>query len=335
MAFTQEGPQSPEAKAKVLDSAMAALGKQFDDKNLITRMGSRELVPIDVIPLNVFPIDMKVIGVGGVPRGRITEIFGPEGSGKTTFCLQAVASAQKLGGVAAYVDAEHALDPIYARTLGVDMDNLLISQPDYGEQALEVVDAMINTGAIDIIVIDSVAALVPKAELDGEMSDQNVGLHARLMSKAMRKLAGSIRRTNTAVIFVNQIREKIGVMFGSPETTTGGRALKFYASLRLDIRRIGQIKDGEVIIGNRTKIKAVKNKLASPYKETEIDLLYGQGIDGVGAIIDEAKGRKIIEASGAWLSYKNERIGQGRNNAIAFLKENPELLERIKDEVLA
>ncbi len=273
------------------------------------------------------------LGVGGLPRGRVIEVFGPESSGKTTMALQAIAQAQKLGGAAAFIDAEHALDPIYARKLGVDIDNLLVSQPDTGEQALEITAGLIQCGAIDVVVIDSVAALVPRAELEGEMGDSHMGLHARLMSQALRKLTGAVSRTNTCLIFINQIREKIGVMFGSPETTTGGRALKFYCSVRVDIRRTGAIKDGEAIVGNRTRAKIVKNKVASPFREAEFDILYGEGASREGDLIDLGVAKNVVEKSGSWFSYKGERIGQGRDNARTFLKEHPETAQRLDDEL--
>jgi recombination protein RecA len=273
------------------------------------------------------------LGIGGFPRGRISEIFGPESSGKTTVALQVVAEAQKVGGMAAYIDVEHALDPAYARKLGVDVDNLLVSQPDYGEQALEITNALITSGSIDVLVVDSVAALVPKAELDGEMGDSFMGVHARLMSQAMRKLTGIVSKSNTCLIFINQIREKIGVMFGNPETTTGGRALKFYSSIRADIRRIAAIKDGETVTGNRTKIKIVKNKMAPPFREAEFDIIYGEGISKEGDLIDLGAAQNLVEKSGAWYSYKGERIGQGRENARQFLKDNPEVRKKLDLEL--
>jgi recombination protein RecA len=273
------------------------------------------------------------LGIGGFPRGRISEIFGPESSGKTTIALQVVAEAQKAGGMAAYIDVEHALDPAYARKLGVDVDNLLVSQPDYGEQALEITNALITSGSIDVLVVDSVAALVPKAELDGEMGDSFMGVHARLMSQAMRKLTGIVSKSNTCLIFINQIREKIGVMFGNPETTTGGRALKFYSSIRADIRRIAAIKDGDVVTGNRTKVKIVKNKMAPPFREAEFDIIYGEGISKEGDLIDLGVAQNLVEKSGAWYSYKGERIGQGRENARQFLKDNPEVFKKLDTEL--
>jgi recombination protein RecA len=273
------------------------------------------------------------LGIGGFPRGRIAEIFGPESSGKTTIALQVVAEAQKAGGMAAFIDVEHALDPAYARKLGVDVDNLLVSQPDYGEQALEITNALIQSNSIDVLVVDSVAALVPKAELDGEMGDSFVGVHARLMSQAMRKLTGICARSNTSLIFINQIREKIGVMFGSPETTTGGRALKFYSSVRCDIRRIAAIKDGEAVVGNRTKVKVVKNKMAPPFREAEFDIMYGEGISKEGDLLDLGAAHNIVEKSGAWYSFRGERIGQGRENARQFLKDNPEIKAKVDIEL--
>jgi len=273
------------------------------------------------------------LGVGGVPRGRVIEIFGPEASGKTTIALQVIAEAQRNGGMAAFVDAEHALDPIYAKKLGVDVDNLLVSQPDYGEQALEIAEALVRSGAIDVLVVDSVAALVPKAELDGEMGDSHVGLQARLMSQALRKLTGIVSKSRTCFIFINQIREKIGVMFGNPETTTGGRALKFYSSVRIDIRRIGAIKDGDVVVGSRTKVKIVKNKTAAPFREAEFDIVYGEGISHEGDLIDLAVNLNLVEKSGSWYSYKSDRIGQGRENAKQFLKENSDIREKLEAEV--
>jgi recombination protein RecA len=271
--------------------------------------------------------------VGGFPRGRVVEIFGPESSGKTTIALQVIAEAQKTGGMAAFVDAEHALDPVYAKKLGVDVDNLLVSQPDYGEQALEITEALVRSGAIDVLVVDSVAALVPKAELDGEMGDSHVGLQARLMSQALRKLTGTVSKSRTCLVFINQIREKIGVMFGNPETTTGGRALKFYSSVRIDIRRIAAIKDGDVVVGSRTRVKVVKNKVAAPFRESEFDIMYGEGISREGDMLDLAVNNNIVEKSGAWFSYKTERIGQGRENSKQFLKENKDITAKIEAEV--
>jgi recombination protein RecA len=285
-----------------------------------------------VISTGSISID-AALGVGGVPRGRVIEIFGPESSGKTTIALQIIAQAQQTGGAAAFIDAEHALDPGYARKLGVDVENLLVSQPDCGEQALEITGALIASGAIDVVVVDSVAALVPKAELEGEMGDSHMGLQARLMSQALRKLTGGVSKTNTCLVFINQIREKIGVMFGSPETTTGGRALKFYASIRLDIRRIAAIKDGDTVIGNRTRVKVVKNKVAAPFREAEFDILYGQGASREGDVLDLGVTRNVVEKSGSWFSYRGQRIGQGRDSARQFLKENPEVMSKIDSEL--
>jgi recombination protein RecA len=317
---------------KAIETALSQLEKQFG-KGSIMRLGAKEaIVPISVISTGSISFD-AALGVGGVPRGRVVEIFGPESSGKTTITLQIIAEAQKAGGLAAFVDAEHALDPIYAKKLGVDVDNLLVSQPDYGEQALEIVDALVRSGAIDVLVVDSVAALVPKAEIDGEMGDSHVGLQARLMSQALRKLTGTVAKSRTCLIFINQIREKIGVMFGNPETTTGGRALKFYSSVRIDIRRIGAVKDGESVVGSRTKTKIVKNKVAAPFREAEFDILYGEGISREGDVLDLAVLQNIVEKSGAWYSYSGERIGQGRENVRSFLKENKDIFGRIDTEL--
>lgn len=319
-------------RTRALQAALGNIEKQFG-KGSILRLGSREaVVPVEAISTGSISVDYA-LGVGGFPRGRICEIFGPESSGKTTIALQAVAGAQRRGGVAAFIDVEHALDPIYAGKLGVDVDNLLVSQPDYAEQALEITSALIGSNSVDILVVDSVAALVPKAELDGEMGDSFVGVHARLMSQAMRKLTGIVAKSKTCLIFINQIREKIGVMFGSPETTTGGRALKFYSSIRVDIRRIAAIKDGENVIGNRTKVKVVKNKCAPPFREAEFDILYGEGISREGDLLDLATAQNIVEKSGSWYSYGGERIGQGRENARQFLKDNPEQLAKLDTEV--
>ncbi len=318
-------------RRKAIDIALAQMDKQFG-KGAVLRLGSSAVVPVQVISSGSISID-TALGVGGFPRGRVIEVFGPESSGKTTICLQVIAQAQKLGGTAAFIDAEHALDPGYARKLGVDVEGLLVSQPDSGEQALEITAALVASGAVDVVVVDSVAALVPKAELDGEMGDSHMGLHARLMSQALRKLTGVVSRTNTCLIFINQIREKIGVMFGSPETTTGGRALKFYSSVRIDIRRIGPLKDGDVIIGNRTKVKVVKNKVAPPFREAEFDILYGEGTSREGDLLDSAVTRNVIEKAGSWFSYKGERIGQGRENARQFLKTHPEVLVRLDTEM--
>jgi len=319
-------------KARAIDLALSQIEKQFG-KGSIMRLGSKEaIVPISVISTGAISFD-SALGVGGFPRGRVVEVFGPESSGKTTITLQVIAEAQKTGGMAAFVDAEHALDPVYAKKLGVDVDNLLVSQPDYGEQALEITEALVRSGAIDVLVVDSVAALVPKAELDGEMGDSHVGLQARLMSQALRKLTGTVSKSRTCLIFINQIREKIGVMFGNPETTTGGRALKFYSSVRVDIRRIAAIKEGDVVVGSRTKVKVVKNKVAAPFREAEFDIMYGEGISREGDMLDLAANNNIVEKSGSWFSYKNERIGQGRENAKAFLKENKDIAAKIEAEV--
>src|SRR5262249_31889130 len=319
-------------RSKAIDLALSQIEKQFG-KGSIMRLGSKEaIVPISVIPTGAISFD-AALGVGGFPRGRVVEIFGPESSGKTTIALQVIAEAQKTGGMAAFVDAEHALDPQYAKKLGVDVDNLLVSQPDYGEQALEIAEALVRSNAIDVLVVDSVAALVPKAELDGEMGDSHVGLQARLMSQAMRKLTGIVSKSRTCLIFINQIREKIGVMFGNPETTTGGRALKFYSSVRIDIRRIAAIKEGDIVTGSRTRVKVVKNKVAAPFREAEFDILYGEGISREGDLLDIAVNHNVLEKSGAWFSYKGERIGQGRENARAFLKENKDTAAKLEGEV--
>src|SRR5271170_2524290 len=308
-------------RTRALDLALSQIEKQFG-KGSIMRLGAKDaIVPISVISTGSISFD-AALGVGGIPRGRVTEIFGPESSGKTTITLQIIAEAQKAGGLAAFVDAEHALDPVYARKLGVDTDNLLISQPDYGEQALEITEALVRSGAIDVLVVDSVAALVPKAELDGEMGDSHVGLQARLMSQALRKLTAIVAKSHTCLVFINQIREKIGVMFGNPETTTGGRALKFYSSVRIDIRRIGAIKDGDAVVGSRTRVKIVKNKTAAPFREAEFDMMYGEGISKEGDLLDLAANMNMVEKSGSWFSYKSDRIGQGRENAKQFLKTN-------------
>ncbi len=307
------------------------MDKQFG-RGTVLRLGSRNILPVSVIPSGSISLD-AALGVGGFPRGRVIEIFGPESSGKTTLALHIIAETQKLGGAAAFIDAEHALDPAYARNLGVDVDNLIVSQPDCGEQALEITGAMIGTGAVDVVVVDSVAALVPKAELEGEMGDCHVGLHARLMSQALRKLTGSVSRTNATMIFINQVREKIGVMFGNPETTTGGRALKFYSSVRIEVRRSTAIKEGEVVVGNRTKIKVVKNKVASPFRETEVDILYGHGISKEGDLIDTGVAQGLVEKSGSWFSLGSERIGQGRENARTYLKEHGEARDRLEAEL--
>jgi len=319
-------------RLRALQATLAQIEKQFG-KGSIVRLGSKEaIIPIATISTGSISVDWA-LGVGGFPRGRISEIFGPESSGKTTVALQVVAQAQKNGGVAAFIDVEHALDPNYARALGVDVDNLLVSQPDFAEQALEITNSLIASSAVDVLVLDSVAALVPKAELDGEMGDSFMGVQARLMSQAMRKLTGVVSKSKTCLIFINQIREKIGVMFGSPETTTGGRALKFYSSVRADIRRLAAIKDGDVVIGNRTKVKIVKNKLAAPFREAEFDILYGQGISKEGDLVDLSVQHNIIEKSGSWYGYSGERIGQGRENAKQFLRDNPETFAKLDREV--
>jgi recombination protein RecA len=319
-------------RGKAIELAVSQIEKQFG-KGSIMRLGSKEaIVPISVISTGAISFD-AALGVGGFPRGRVVEVFGPESSGKTTITLQVIAEAQKTGGMAAFVDAEHALDPGYAKKLGVDVDNLLVSQPDYGEQALEITEALVRSNAIDVLVVDSVAALVPKAELDGEMGDSHMGLQARLMSQALRKLTGTVSKSRTCLIFINQIREKIGVMFGNPETTTGGRALKFYSSVRVDIRRIAAIKDGDVVTGSRTRVKVVKNKVAAPFREAEFDILYGEGISREGDLIDIAVNNNILEKSGSWFSYKGERIGQGRENARQFLKDNKDTMAKLDTEV--
>jgi recombination protein RecA len=315
------------ARQRAIDAALSQMDKQFG-KGSVLRLGSRAVLPVTVISSGSISVD-TALGVGGFPRGRVIEVFGPESSGKTTMALQVIAQAQKAGGAAAFIDAEHALDAGYARKLGVDVDNLLVSQPDYGEQALEIVGALIGSGGIDIAVVDSVAALVPKAELDGEMGDSHMGLHARLMSQALRKLTGTVARTNTLLVFINQVREKIGVVFGNPETTTGGRALKFYSSVRVEVRRMGAIKDGEKVVGNRTKVKIVKNKVAAPFREAEVDILYGVGISREGDLLDLGVTQQLVEKSGSWYSYSGERIGQGRETARAFLVENPAVADRL------
>jgi len=319
-------------KTKNLDLAISQIEKQYG-KGSIMRLGNKDvLVPVSVIPTGSISID-SALGVGGFPRGRVIEVYGPESGGKTTLTLHVIAEAQKLGGQAAFIDAEHALDPVYARKLGVDVDNMLVSQPDNGEQALEIAEALIRSNAVDIIVVDSVAALVPRAELEGDMGDAQMGLQARLMSQALRKLTGIVAKSRTCLIFINQIREKIGVMFGNPETTTGGRALKFYSSVRIDIRRIAAIKEGDVVTGSRTRVKVVKNKVAAPFREAEFDILYGEGISREGDLLDLAVNSNILEKSGSWFSYKGERIGQGRENARAFLKENKDTLAKLDTEV--
>jgi recombination protein RecA len=321
-------------KQKALDSALAQIERQFGKGSIMRMGGDQPVAEIEATSTGSLGLDIA-LGIGGLPKGRIIEIYGPESSGKTTLALHAIAEEQKKGGVCAFVDAEHALDIQYARKLGVDLDDLLVSQPDTGEQALEIVDTLVRSGAVSVVVVDSVAALTPKAELEGDMGDSAVGLHARLMSQAMRKLTGSISRTNCMVIFINQIRMKIGVMFGSPETTTGGHALKFYASVRLDIRRIGAIKDREEVVGNTTRVKVVKNKVAPPFKQVEFDIMYGEGISKTGELLDIGVKAGVVEKSGAWYSYNDERIGQGRENAKAFLKSNPSVALSIEDKIRA
>jgi len=318
-------------RQKALEAALSQIDRAFG-KGSAMKLGSREKIEIEAISSGSLGLDIA-LGIGGLPRGRIVEIYGPESSGKTTLALHAIAEAQKAGGTAAFVDAEHALDPVYAKKLGVDIDELIVSQPDTGEQALEIVDTLVRSNAIDVLVVDSVAALVPRAEIEGEMGDSHVGLQARLMSQALRKLTGSISRSRCLVIFINQVRMKIGVMYGNPETTTGGNALKFYASVRLDIRRTGQIKDRDDIIGNTTRVKVVKNKVAPPFKQVEFDIMYGEGVSKIGEILDLGVKAGIVEKSGSWFSYDSVRIGQGRENAKTFLKENPELMERLEQAI--
>src|SRR6476660_6235459 len=318
-------------RARTLTATLGQIEKQFG-KGSVIRLGGQAVQAVPAISTGSISVDFA-LGIGGFPRGRISEIFGPESSGKTTVALQVVAEAQKVGGMAAYIDVEHALDPAYARKLGVDVDNLLVSQPDYGEQALEITSHLISSGQIDVLVVDSVAALVPKSELDGEMGDSHMGLQARLMSQALRKLTGAVNKSRTCLVFINQIREKIGVMFGNPETTTGGRALKFYSSVRLDIRRIAAIKDGDVVVGNRTKVKVVKNKVAAPFREAEFDIMYGEGISREGDLLDLGVAKEIVEKSGAWFSYKGERIGQGRENVKQFLRDNKDLTAKLEAEL--
>ena len=318
-------------KRKALEIAMSQIEKQFG-KGSVMKLGEYKAMEIEAIPTGSLGLDIA-LGIGGVPRGRIIEIFGPESSGKTTLALHIIAEAQKMNGEAAFIDAEHALDPVYAKHLGVDIDNLIVSQPDTGEQALEITESLVRSGALDVIVVDSVAALVPKAEIDGDMGDSHMGLQARLMSQALRKLAGAINKSKTVIIFINQLREKIGVMFGNPETTTGGRALKFYSSVRLDIRKIENIKQDGEVVGNRARVKVIKNKVAPPFREAEFDIVYGKGISKEGNILDMAVNLDIIEKSGSWFSYNGEKIGQGRENAKQYLKDNPEIMNSVEKKV--
>ena len=318
-------------KKKALEAALGQIEKQFG-KGSIMKLGEYKEMNVEAIPTGALSLDIA-LGIGGIPRGRIIEIYGPESSGKTTLALHAIAETQKMGGEAAFIDAEHALDPVYAKHLGVDIDNLIVSQPDTGEQALEIVEALTRSGAVDIIVVDSVAALVPKAEIDGDMGDSHVGLQARLMSQALRKLAGVVNKSKTVIVFINQLREKVGVLFGNPETTTGGRALKFYASVRLDIRKIENIKQDGEVIGNRARVKVVKNKVAPPFREAEFDIIYGKGISKVGNILDIAVNLDIINKSGAWFSYNGEKIGQGRENAKLYLEENPKVMQEVEEKI--
>ncbi|WP_333838926.1 recombinase RecA [Novosphingobium sp.] len=333
LKLIQEGKDKDMDRQKALDAALAQIDRAFG-KGSVMKLGSKETMQIEAIPTGSLGLDIA-LGIGGLPRGRIIEIYGPESSGKTTLALHAIAEAQKTGGTAAFVDAEHALDPVYAKKLGVNIDELIVSQPDTGEQALEIVDTLVRSNAIDILVVDSVAALVPRAEIEGEMGDSHVGLQARLMSQALRKLTGSISRSRCMVIFINQVRMKIGVMYGNPETTTGGNALKFYASVRLDIRRTGQIKDRDEITGNATRVKVVKNKVAPPFKQVEFDIMYGEGISKIGEILDLGVKAGLVEKSGAWFSYDSVRIGQGRENAKNFLRENHELRDRLEAAIRA
>ena len=319
-------------KSKQLEAALGQIERQFGS-GTVMRMGEKRIEKIPAISTGSLGLDLA-LGIGGLPRGRVVEIYGPESSGKTTLALEVIAQCQKLGGTAAFIDAEHALDPIYAEKLGVDIEELLISQPDTGEQALEVTDIMVHSGGIEVLVIDSVAALVPKAEIEGEMGDSHIGLQARLMSQALRKLTGNVKKSNTLVIFINQIRYKIGVMFGSPETTSGGNALKFYASVRLDIRRIGTVKEGDEVVGNETRVKVVKNKVAPPFKQAEFQIIYNKGINRLGELIDRGSDLGIIEKSGAWYSLEGEKIGQGKANAVEFLEENPKIAEKIEKQIL-
>jgi recombination protein RecA len=318
-------------RARMIQQTLAQMDKQFG-KGAVLQLGSRNAQAVSAISTGSISVD-AALGVGGFPRGRVTEIFGPESSGKTTLALQVIAEAQAAGGVAAFIDAEHALDPVYARKLGVDVDSLLVSQPDHGEQALEITSALISSGIIDVVVVDSVAALVPKAELEGEMGDSFMGLHARLMSQALRKVTGAVSRAGACLIFINQVREKIGVVFGNPETTTGGRALKFYSSVRVEVRRMAALKDGETVIGNRTRIKVVKNKVASPFREAEVDILYGEGISREGDLLDLGAAQGVVEKSGSWFSFAGERLGQGRENARLFLKEHADVRRKIEAAV--
>ena len=320
-------------KMRALEAALGQIEKQFG-KGSIMKLGDFQAMNVDAIPTGALSLDIA-LGIGGIPRGRIVEVYGPESSGKTTLALHMIAEAQKLGGEAAFIDAEHALDPVYAKHLGVDIDNLIVSQPDTGEQALEIAEALVRSGALDVIVIDSVAALVPKAEIDGDMGDANVGLQARLMSQALRKLAGAISKSKSVIIFINQLREKVGVMFGNPETTAGGRALKYYASVRMDIRRIESIKQDGEVVGNRTRVKVVKNKVAPPFREAEFDIVYGKGISKEGNILDIAVNLDIVEKSGSWFSYNGERIGQGRENVKKYLADNPEIAKEIEEKIRA
>ena len=318
-------------KKKALESALGQIEKQFG-KGSVMKLGDFSAMNVEAIPTGALSLDVA-LGIGGIPKGRIIEIFGPESSGKTTLALHAIAETQKMGGEAAFIDAEHALDPVYAKNLGVDIDNLIVSQPDTGEQALEIAEALIRSGAIDIIIVDSVAALVPKAEIDGDMGDSHIGLQARLMSQALRKLAGAINKTNAVIIFINQLREKVGIMFGNPETTPGGRALKFYSSVRLDIRKIENIKQDGEVVGNRARVKVIKNKVAPPFREAEFDIVYGKGISKEGNILDLAVNLDIVEKSGAWFSYNGEKIGQGRENVKKYLSENPKVMDELEKKI--
>ena len=333
MAMTDERTveRTQGERSKAVEAALASIEKQFG-RGAIMKLGSREKLVIDTIPTGSIALDLA-LGVGGIPRGRITEIFGPESSGKTTVCQHIIAEAQARGGIAAFIDVEHALDPGYARACGVNVDELLVSQPDTGEQALEITETLIRSGGIDCVIVDSVAALVPRAEIEGEMGDSFMGIQARLMSQALRKLTGAVSRSNTSLIFTNQLREKIGVMFGNPETTPGGRALKFYASVRLDIRRIGAIKDGDQVVGGRTRVKVVKNKVAPPFREAEFDVMYGEGISKEGDLLDLAVDKKIVDKSGTWFAFGGERLGQGRENVKQFMKDNPAITKTIEDRV--